>query len=327
VIGYANDMDVMRVVALAGGVGGAKLAEGLYGVLPPDHLSVVVNTGDDLDLYGLRVCPDLDTVLYTLSGLADSVQGWGIAGDTFATLDLLGRYGAPTWFRLGDRDLATHIRRSELLRGGARLTAVMDGLARALGVHARLLPMCDEPVVTRVRTPDGVLDFQDYFVRRRHGDPVLGLEFTGIDAARVTDEVRDAVAEATAIVLCPSNPFVSVAPILAVPGLRDLLHSVGAPIVAVSPIVGGQALRGPAAAMLAALGHEVSALGVARLYQGLARGFVLDEEDSALAPAVEALGMRALVAPAVMRGPDDRRRLAAAVLSLVQDVRSMSTGS
>jgi len=327
VIGYANDMDVMRVVALAGGVGGAKLAEGLYGVLPPDHLSVVVNTGDDLDLYGLRVCPDLDTVLYTLSGLADSVQGWGIAGDTFATLDLLGRYGAPTWFRLGDRDLATHIRRSELLRGGARLTAVMDGLARALGVHARLLPMCDEPVVTRVRTPDGVLDFQDYFVRRRHGDPVLGLEFTGIDAARVTDEVRDAVAEATAIVLCPSNPFVSVAPILAVPGLRDLLRSVGAPIVAVSPIVGGQALRGPAAAMLAALGHEVSALGVARLYQGLARGFVLDEEDSALAPAVEALGMRALVAPAVMRGPDDRRRLAAAVLSLVQDVRSMSTGS
>ncbi len=319
-------MDVMRVVALAGGVGGAKLAEGLYGVLPPDHLSVVVNTGDDLDLYGLRVCPDLDTVLYTLSGLADPVQGWGIAGDTFATLDLLGRYGVPTWFRLGDRDLATHIRRSELLRGGARLTAVTDGLARALGVRAQLLPMCDEPVVTRVRTPDGVLDFQDYFVRRRHGDPVLGLEFAGIDAARVTDEVRDAVAGATAIVLCPSNPFVSVAPILAVPGLRDLLRA-GAPIVAVSPIVGGQALRGPAADMLAALGHEVSALGVARLYQGLAHGFVLDEEDSALAPAVEALGMRALVTPAVMRDLDDRRRLAAAVLSFVGDARSLGTGS
>ena len=316
----------MRVVALAGGVGGAKLAAGLYGVLPPDHLSVVVNTGDDLDLYGLRVCPDLDTVLYTLSGLADPVQGWGIAGDTFATLDLLGRYGVPTWFRLGDRDLATHIRRSELLRGGARLTAVTDGLARALGVRAQLLPMCDEPVVTRVRTPDGVLDFQDYFVRRRHGDPVLGLEFAGIDAARVTDEVRDAVAGATAIVLCPSNPFVSVAPILAVPGLRDLLRA-GAPIVAVSPIVGGQALRGPAADMLAALGHEVSALGVARLYQGLAHGFVLDEEDSALAPAVEALGMRALVTPAVMRDLDDRRRLAAAVLSFVGDARSLGTGS
>lgn len=325
-IGYAEGMDAMRVVALAGGVGGAKLAEGLYGVLPPDHLSVVVNTGDDLDLYGLRVCPDLDTVLYTLSGLADPMQGWGIAGDTFNALDQLDRYGAPTWFRLGDRDLATHIRRTELLRGGARLTTVIDGMARALGVRARLLPMCDEPVGTRVRTPDGVLDFQEYFVRRRHGDPVRGLEFAGIDAARVTDEVRDAVAGATAIVLCPSNPFVSVAPILAVPGLRDLVRTSGAPIVAVSPIVGGQALRGPAAAMLAALGHEVSALGVARLYQGLAQGFVLDEEDSALAPAVEALGMRALVTPAVMRGLDDRRRLATAVLSFVRDMRSMSTG-
>ena len=325
--GYTDGMDVMRVVALAGGVGGAKLAEGLYRVLPPDHLSVVVNTADDLDLYGLRVCPDLDTVLYTLAGLADPSQGWGIAGDTFATLDLLGRYGAPTWFRLGDRDLATHIRRTELLRGGARLTAVMEGLARALDVRARLLPRCDEPVTPRGRPADGVLDFQDYFVRRRHGDPVLGLEFAGINTARVTDEARTTVAGATAIVLCPSNPFVSVAPILAVPGLRDLLHTSGAPIVAVSPIVGGQALRGPAAAMLAALGHEVSALGVARLYQGLAHGFVLDEEDSALAPAVEALGLRALVTPAVMWGPDDRRRLAAAVLSLAQDVRSMSTGS
>ncbi len=318
--GYTDGMDVMRVVALAGGVGGAKLAEGLYRVLPPDHLSVVVNTADDLDLYGLRVCPDLDTVLYTLAGLADPSQGWGIAGDTFATLDLLGRYGAPTWFRLGDRDLATHIRRTELLRGGARLTAVMEGLARALDVRARLLPMCDEPVTTRVRTADGVLDFQDYFVRRRHGDPVLGLEFAGINTARVTDEARTTVAGATAIVLCPSNPFVSVAPILAVPGLRDLLHTSGAPIVAVSPIVGGQALRGPAAAMLAALGHEVSALGVARLYQGLAHGFVLDEEDSALAPAVEALGLRALVTPAVMRSPDDRHRLATSTLAFARSL-------
>src|SRR5205823_1478966 len=164
----------IAVVALAGGVGGAKLADGLYRVLPPEGLSVVVNTADDLDLHGLRVCPDLDTVLYTLAGLADPVQGWGIAGDTFCALDLLGRYGAPTWFRLGDRDLATHIRRTELLRGGMRLTEVMRTLTDALGVHARLLPMCDEPVATRVRTPEGTLDFQEYFVRRHHADTVLG---------------------------------------------------------------------------------------------------------------------------------------------------------
>lgn len=312
----------MRVVALAGGVGGAKLADGLYRTLPPDALTVIVNTADDLDMHGLRICPDLDTVLYTLSGLADPAQGWGIAGDTYDTLEQLDRYGAPTWFRLGDRDFATHIRRTALLRDGARLTEVADTLARALDVRARLLPMCDEPVATQVRTPDGVLSFQDYFVRRHHGDTVLGVEFDGIDAACVTDEARGAIMEATAIVFCPSNPFVSVAPILAVPGLRDCLRDAGAPIVAVSPIVGGEALRGPAAAMLRALGHEVSALGVARLYQGLVHGFVLDEADRDFAPAVEVLGMRALVAPTVMRAPEDRRRLAGAVLSFARETRS-----
>jgi LPPG:FO 2-phospho-L-lactate transferase len=310
----------MRVVALAGGVGGAKLADGLYRVLPPEGLSVVVNTADDLDLHGLRVCPDLDTVLYTLAGLADPVQGWGIAGDTFCALDLLGRYGAPTWFRLGDRDLATHIRRTELLRGGARLTEVMRTLAHALGVHARLLPMCDEPVATRVRTPEGTLDFQEYFVRRHHADTVLGLEFAGIEEAHVTPDASAAVQEAVAIVLCPSNPFVSLGPLLAVPGMRSLLRRPGAPIVAISPIVAGQALRGPAAAMLRTLGHEPSALGVARLYSGFVHGFVLDEADRALAPQVEALGLRALVAPTVMSSPDDRRRLAAATLAFAQEL-------
>lgn len=306
-----------RVVALAGGVGGAKLADGLYRAVPPDHLTVVVNTADDLDLYGLRVCPDLDTVLYTLSGLADPAQGWGIAGDTFHTLDALARYGTSAWFRLGDQDFATHIRRTELLREGRRLTEVTGLLAGSLGIRARLLPMCDEPVATRVRTADGMLDFQDYFVRRHHSDAVLGLEFAGIAAARVTPEVRDALDAATAIVLCPSNPFVSVGPLLAVPGMRDLLAGAGVPIVAVSPIVAGEALRGPAADMLQALGHEQSALGVARLYQGLVHAFVLDEADRALAPAIEALGLRTLVAPTVMRSLDDRERLAAAVLSFL----------
>jgi LPPG:FO 2-phospho-L-lactate transferase len=306
------------VVALAGGVGGAKLADGLYRTLPPDRLAVVVNTADDLDLYGLRVCPDLDTVLYTLSGLADPVQGWGIADDTYHTLDALARCGAPAWFRLGDQDLATHIRRSELLRAGRRLTEVTALLAESLSVRAQLLPMCDEPVATRVRTAEGTLDFQDYFVRRHHADPVLGLEFAGIDAAQVTAEVRAALGAATAIVFCPSNPFVSVGPLLAVPGMRDLLAAAGVPIVAVSPIVAGEALRGPAADMLRALGHEQSALGVARLYQGLVHGFVLDEADRALVPAVEALGLRALVAPTVMRTLDDRQHLAAAVLSFAK---------
>lgn len=305
----------MPIVALAGGVGGAKLADGLYRALPPGGLSVVVNTGDDLYMYGLRVCPDLDTVLYTLSGLADPAQGWGMKGDTGNTREALGRLGAPTWFWLGDQDLATHIRTTERLNQGATLTAVMAELAAALRVEARLLPMCDELVQTRVHTPDGVLDFQDYFVRRGHQDTVLRVEFAGLEQARVTPEVRAAVASAGAIVFCPSNPFVSVGPILGVPGMRDLLRGASVPIVAVSPIVAGQALRGPAAAMLETLGHETSALGVARLYRDIAHGFVLDEADAALAPAIEELGLRVLVTPAVMQSFDDRRRLAAATLA------------
>lgn len=313
-------MTEARIVALAGGVGGAKLADGLYRALPPGALSVVVNTADDLDLYGLRVCPDLDTVLYTLSGLADPAQGWGIAGDTFQALDMLARYGAPAWFKLGDRDLATHIRRTEMLRSGARLTTVAQTFAAALDVRAALLPMCDEPVATRVQTAEGLLDFQEYFVRRHHADSVTGLDFSGIDEARLTPEAQSALRGATAIFLCPSNPFVSIGPLLAVPGLLGLLRSSSAPIVAVSPIVAGQALRGPAADMLAALGHEVSALGVARLYADLVQGFVLDEADRDLAPAVEALGPRALVTPTVMRSLDDRRLLAQAVLAFAREM-------
>ncbi len=235
-----------------------------------------------------------------------------------AAYDIRTTNGLPTWFQLGDQDIATHIRTTDLLRSGARLTGVMRELAGPLGVRAALLPMCDEPVATLVRTADGVLDFQEYFVRRGHQDPMGGLEFAGVEAARVTPEARAAVAEAELIVFCPSNPLVSIGPILAVPGMRDLLRGVVTPIVAVSPIVGGKALRGPAAAMLDAFGHEHSALGVARLYEGLAHGFVLDEEDRALAPAVEALGMRALVAPTVMSSFEDRRRLAAATLAFAR---------
>ncbi len=312
----------MRVVALAGGVGGAKLAHGLYAALPPGALTVVVNTGDDFDHYGLRICPDADTVLYTLAGLANEATGWGIAGDTWSALEMLGRYGEEIWFHIGDRDLATHVLRTARLREGWTLTQVLSSLADTLGVRATLLPMCDEPAPTIVRTPERELAFQDYFVRRQQRDQVLGVRFAGIEAARMPDAVRAAVTSAEAIVLCPSNPIVSIGPILAVPGMRELLAGARAPRVALSPIVGGKALKGPADRMLADLGMEPSAFGVASLYQGLLSGFVLDTIDASAAPRIEALGMRTLVTDTVMRTVGDRERLAREVLSFAEVLAS-----
>jgi len=303
------------IVALAGGVGGAKLAQGLALAEPPGALTVIVNTADDFDLYGLRICPDFDTVLYTLAGIADPTNGWGIAGDTHRVLDAIAGYGRDPWFRLGDRDFATHILRTERLRSGATPTAVAAELAAALGVTSALLPMADEPVATLVDTPAGRLGFQDYFVARRQTDDVRGVVFDGIEAARVPAGVATALGEAEVIVLCPSNPIVSVGPILAVPGMRAALLAASAPRVAVSPIVGGRALKGPADRMLATLGHEVSAVGVAALYAGLIDGMVIDAADLALAPRIEALGMAVLVTQTVMGGPADRRRLAEETLA------------
>jgi LPPG:FO 2-phospho-L-lactate transferase len=308
------------IVALAGGVGGAKLAHGLMLAAPAQPPRVVVNTADDFELFGLRISPDLDTVLYTLAGLANPETGWGVAGDTFATLDMLGRYGEETWFRLGDRDLATHMLRTQRLRAGQTLTQVAAGLARALGVEAALLPMCDEPVATLIETADGPLAFQDYFVRRHQTDAVRGVRFAGVETACVPDGVRAAYAEARLIVFCPSNPIVSVGPILAVPGMRDLVSRAPAPKVAVSPIVGGRALRGPADRMLAGLGHEVSPVGVAGLYQGLIQGMVIDTLDGDRRGEIEALGMRVLVTDTIMVGAADRRRLAAEVISFGQSL-------
>ena len=303
------------IVALAGGVGGAKLAQGLALAMGEAPLSVVVNTADDFELHGLRISPDLDTVLYTLAGLANPDTGWGIARDTFATLDMLARYGADTWFALGDRDFATHIQRTEHLRAGWTLTQVTASLARALSVRATLLPMCDEPVATRIETPSGELAFQEYFVQRQQRDEVRGVRFDGIEQAHLLVGVRDAVERAELIVFCPSNPIVSIGPILAVPGLREALRRARAPRVAISPIVGGRALKGPADRMLASLGHESSALGVARLYEGLIHGMVVDQVDADLATAVEALDMRVLVADTVMRTEGDRERLAREVIA------------
>ena len=307
------------VVALAGGVGGAKLADGLQAHLG-SRLTVVVNTADDCIRHGLLVMPDHDTVLYNLAGIEQEGLGWGIEGDTHAVMDQLGVYGEPTWFALGDRDLALHITRTAAVRAGARPTEACLAAQRSLGIAARILPMADTPVATAVRTADGWLEFQEYFVRERQAPEVVQLRFDGIDAATLTPEVAAALDGASAVVIGPSNPLVSIGPILAVPGMRGRLAAArarGAATAAVSPIVGGRALKGPADRMLASLGHEATALGVARLYAGLVDVFVVDRVDAGLAASVEALGLRALVTDTVMLDDASRARLAAEVLRAV----------
>ena len=304
----------MKTLALAGGVGGAKLAAGLQEILPPGDLTVVVNTADDFDLWGLHISPDLDTVMYTLAGVANPQAGWGLRNETFDALEMLDRYGEDTWFKLGDRDLATHVLRTARLNRGESLTEITGSLSAALGVRASVLPMCDEPVATLVHTPDGPLEFQDYFVRRRQRDEVLGIDLRGIKETRISSAASGALAEAEAVVFCPSNPIVSIGPVLAVPGMTESLSASSAPKVAVSPIVGGRALKGPADRMMDSLGHEVSATGVARMYEGLVDGMVVDQTDAAEEDEIEALGIEVLVTDSVMRDEEDRGRLAREVL-------------
>jgi LPPG:FO 2-phospho-L-lactate transferase len=308
-----------RVVLLAGGVGGSKLADGLQ-ALVGERLTVIVNTADDTERHGLHVSPDHDTILYTLAGLADPEQGWGIRGETYAAAAMLTRLGEETWFRLGDRDLAVHIVRTARLRGGERPTEIALRLQAALGVRAAILPMTDGPVRTELRTDDGWLDFQDYFVRLRQEPVVRELRLRGIEAALPSPEASAAIDAAEAIVIGPSNPLVSIGPILAVPGMREAVAGARGrrvPVVAVSGIVGGRAVRGPADRMLASLGHDPSALGVARLYADLADVFVLDQVDAALAGPVAGLGLRPVVTDTLMPDAAGRRRLAAEVLAAV----------
>ncbi len=309
------------IVALAGGVGGAKLADGLYAELPRGELTVVVNTADDFVMHGLHISPDLDTVMYTLGGIANPETGWGIQGDTFNGLEMLGKYGAPDWFRLGDRDLVTHVLRTTMLRDSRTLTQATAQLIEALGIHAQILPMCDEPVQTIVTTPDGDLGFQEYFVRRQCRDEVRAVRFEGIDLATLSFAVRAAFSQCTAVVICPSNPIVSVGPILRIPGLRDYLLAARVPIVAVSPIIAGQAVKGPAARMLEGLGREVSVAGVAAAYADLAPKLLIDNLDSALAGSVRAAGAQPIVTPILMRTAADRRTLARTVLDVVDQTR------
>ncbi|HUI04867.1 MAG TPA: 2-phospho-L-lactate transferase [Acidimicrobiales bacterium] len=303
------------ITAVAGGVGAARLLRGLVRVVPPEDVTAVVNTGDDTEVHGLHVSPDLDTVTYTLAGLNDDERGWGLAGETWAAMDALERLGGDTWFRLGDRDLATHLYRSERLRQGAALSTVTAEIAAALGVGARLLPVSDDPLRTHLTLAGGPeVTFQDYFVRRRHAVAVEAVRFSGADAARPGPGVLDALLRAELVVVCPSNPIVSVGPVLAVPGVRDALAARRDDVVAVSPIVAGAALKGPADRLMAELGHEPTVVGVARLYAAFAGTLVVDDADAALAARVEACDVRCVVAPTVMHTPADAAALAVRLL-------------
>ena len=307
----------IRVVALSGGVGGAKLAVGLYRALPPDALMVVCNTGDDFEHLGLSISPDLDTVLYTLAGIANPETGWGRAGETWTFMEALAQLGGETWFRLGDGDLATHVERTRRLAAGERLSAISDHFRRCLGVRARLEPMCDEPVRTMVATADGVLPFQRYFVERRCVPKVSGFEFRGAGAARPPPALLEALESEhlEAVVICPSNPFISIDPILVVPGMRAAIAACRAPVVAVSPIIGGRAVKGPTAKMMAELGLPASARAVAEHYRGLLDGFVLDDVDAA---ETEGIDLPCLATRTLMASEDDKRALAAEVLAFAR---------
>lgn len=300
---------------LVGGVGGAKLAHGLAQILTPGQLTIIVNTGDDFWHYGLRVCPDMDTVMYTLSGLVDKTNGWGVAGDTRAMLGALRRYGEDTWFGLGDQDIATHLLRTQALQRGERLTLIMRRLTSALGIPHPILPMTDAPVATRVDTVEyGELEFQEYFVRYRWQPTMKGIRFDGVDAASLSPEVSEALAQADAILFGPSNPWLSIAPILSVPGMREALTARNVPRVAVTPIVDGQAIKGPAAKLMAELGYQVSPHTVADYYGNVINGFVYDKRDAAL----DLKGVRATTLDTVMQTEQDRARLALEVLNWLE---------
>lgn len=312
---------MIKTAALAGGVGGAKLVDGLAEVLSPDQLTVVVNTGDDFELYGLHLSPDLDTVCYTLAGIANPETGWGRAEETWHCLEELQALGGPAWFKLGDRDLATHLERTRKLRSGVPLSEVTRDFCRAWGVRPRVLPMSDDPVPTQVITETGVLAFQEYFVRDGCQPAVRGFEFSGSDRALPAPGVLDALRQADLIVICPSNPWVSIDPILSVGSIRELL--VRKPVVAVTPLIGGKAVKGPAAKMYQEMGLTPSARAVAAHYQDLLNGFVLDEEDRELEGEIAGLsreGIRVLTENTWMKSRADRIELARAVLAFGKEL-------
>jgi LPPG:FO 2-phospho-L-lactate transferase len=302
------------IVVLAGGVGAARFLQGLVQVVPQDQITVIGNTGDDREFYGLHVSPDLDIVTYTLAGVVDETHGWGIRNDTYNTMQQLTIYGHDDWFMLGDRDLATHIHRTNLLRQGKTLSEVTDDLRQQFGLDIRLLPMTDQLVATHIQTPIGLLHFEEYMVKRRCADQVLDVVFVGAETAKPAPGLLDALKHADAILLAPSNPIVSIGSILAIPGIHDVLHEVSGLVVAVSPIVGGAPIKGPADKLMSGLGIEVSAVGVARCYRDFLDVMVIDEQDSHLAAEIEDLGIPTLTTNTIMSDNEAKAALARTVL-------------
>ncbi len=305
----------------AGGVGASRFLQGLCQAVDPSAVTVISNTGDDVEMFGLHVSPDTDIVIYALAGAVNPETGWGLRGDTFAVVDQLQRFGYERWFNLGDRDLAMTIHRTRLLREGVPMHEVVRGLAKAWGLTCAILPMSDDPVRTVVGGPEGELAFQEYLVKLRTEIDVKSIRFDGVERARPAPGVLEAIGDARAVILAPSNPFVSIGPILAVAGVREALANTRAARVAISPIIAGQVVKGPAAKMMTSMGYEVSALGVARMYRGLIDLFVLDAEDRGLAPAVEGLGMKTLVVDTMMTSMERKRELARDILGALEGAR------
>ena len=305
------------LVVLTGGTGGAKLIHGLSLEISPEELCIVCNTGDDFVLHGLHISPDLDTIAYTLGGVVDREKGWGIQGDTFTALEWLEKYGGESWFRLGDRDLATHIMRSRLLREGLTLAQVTERIGKSLGVKAALLPMSNDPVETKIQTPAGEISFQEYFVKRRWEVEVSGVSYAGAEASCPAPGVLDAIRKARGVIVCPSNPVTSIGPILAVPGIREALRETKAAVLAVSPIIGGRPVSGPADRLMAAAGMEVSSFGVAKAYADFVDLFALAPEDKNLRTRIEALEVKTVEKTIRMNSLDDKRNLARELLALL----------
>ncbi len=303
------------ITVLSGGVGAARLLRALSDVIDPSQLTAVVNVGDDLVLHGLTICPDLDTITYTLAGLNNDELGWGLRGETWRVMDELAVLGGEAWFRLGDRDLATHLYRSQRLSDGATKTEVAAELARRHGVTVRLLPVTDDPIATEFLTDAGRLTFQEYFVRHHHNVVVSSIDVVGAERARLSDDVRRALQDAGRVVIAPSNPLISIDPMLRIPGVHEILRERRDDVVAVSPIIQGAALKGPADRLLRELGHEVSTLGVVDFYEGLVGTWIIDEADAALAEAIRSRGVRVEVTTTVMADPVNAERLAKVVLS------------
>ena len=306
------------LVLLTGGTGGAKLIQGLSHEIDPEELTIICNTADDFVLYGLYISPDLDTIMYTLAGLSDNAKGWGIRNDTFTALEQFQRYGYETWFKLGDKDLATHIARTKLMREGFTLSQVTDRLSCALGVRAAILPMSDQLVETKVDTAEGEISFQEYFVKQRWQPDVTRVFYRGIERSKPTAGIIEAIGNALGVILCPSNPITSIGPILAIQGIRDAIKSTAAPVVGVSPIIGETAITGPAHKLMAAEGWEVSTYGIADGYADLLDGFFIAAEDESHRGRIEALGIKVLETSIRMDSLADKRRLARELLAFLR---------